>query len=73
MRSGTPYKSVVVSVLKTSGAAHVGDETHPYPYSEELMVLVHDSVDKGRGGPKETIMCGVVVGTPGVVILTLST
>ena len=41
------------------------------------MVLVHDSVLlgvlRGRGGPKETIMWGVVVGAPGVVILTLST
>lgn len=37
------------------------------------MVLVHDCVFCivvcGPGGPKETMICGVVVGTPGVVIL----
>jgi hypothetical protein len=64
---------VAVSVLKTKGDAHVGDETHPYPYPNELTVFVHDSVFCivvcGPGGPRETIMWGVEVGTPGVVIL----
>lgn len=73
IRRGTPYKCVEVSVLKTMGAAHLGDGTHPSPYPDELIVFVHDpevGVLKGRGGPRETMMWSVAVGTPGVVIVT---
>ena len=65
---------MAVSVLKTICDGHVGDETHPYPYPDELTVWVHDSVFCivvcGPGGPRETIVWRVmsVVGTPGVVI-----
>lgn len=60
-------------MLKTISEAQVGDETHPYPYPDESTVCVHDSVDKGRGGPRETIVWGIEVWRPGVVIVTLST
>lgn len=65
-------------MLKTIGEEHVGDETHPYPYPDELTVWVHDSVFCivvcGPGGPRETMVWRVmpVVGTPGVVILKTS-
>ena len=75
MRRGTPYKVVDVSVLKTMGAAHVGDETQPSPYPDESIVFVHVAevqLLKGRGRPRGTIVCSLVAGTAGVVIVILS-